>query len=281
MSNSPRTTVPRHRIRTVTPLVGKTGICDLVRVDAAKVRTWQSESRKAAAGGAHTSRHLPVPDRVEGKVALWHPITIVTWALANAHPLLSDGLVVPPVTEIWSRHDIADFLGIDADTVRKAWQGDTRQLPSLPTESFTVEGQPFWTPYMIREWADGQPSAGAEIPTGICMTSEETAVLRVLAHRSDCQRYGMELSTLAGISPNRIYPVLARLERNGLISGNGQSGKANQDPRSRVKGRRRYYRLTVCGAALAAQALTDQRRQQGVAEHARVAGADLRQEGSG
>lgn len=73
------------------------------------------------------------------------------------------------------------------------------------------------------------------------------AILAVLLESPDQQHYGLEMAKAAGLASGTIYPMLARLEREGLVESEMEDVKAS------VAGRRprRYYRLTGAGASVA------------------------------
>lgn len=65
-------------------------------------------------------------------------------------------------------------------------------------------------------------------------------------------RYGFELIEASGLLAGTVYPILRRLEDAGCVSGAWEPVSV-----SRAEGRppRRYYRLTLAGEELLAQAL--------------------------
>ena len=62
--------------------------------------------------------------------------------------------------------------------------------------------------------------------------------------------YGLEIARRTGIGSGSLYPVLARLEGNGLVSGEWESIDAAAEGRPP----RRYYRLTASGREMAEEA---------------------------
>jgi PadR family transcriptional regulator len=71
------------------------------------------------------------------------------------------------------------------------------------------------------------------------MTVPTQMVLLVLMEDPDGERYGLELSDLAGLPTGTIHPILARLEGHGWV----RSRWEDIDPRQQGRPRRRYYRL--------------------------------------
>lgn len=73
-----------------------------------------------------------------------------------------------------------------------------------------------------------------------CMQIRQAAlrVLTAMFERTQAKHYVADLMTTTELDSGSIYPVLARLERIGLVS-------SDWDPPSRPRGpRRRHYRLT-------------------------------------
>lgn len=58
-------------------------------------------------------------------------------------------------------------------------------------------------------------------------------------------RYGLEISRDTGVRPNRMYPLLARLEADGWL----ESGWEDVDPHAAGRPARRLYRMTQRGSA--------------------------------
>jgi DNA-binding PadR family transcriptional regulator len=71
------------------------------------------------------------------------------------------------------------------------------------------------------------------------MTLPTQLVLLALLDEPDRERYGLELSELAGLATGTIHPILARLEQAGWL----RSRWEQIDPAKRGRPRRRYYRL--------------------------------------
>src|SRR3954468_13043132 len=83
------------------------------------------------------------------------------------------------------------------------------------------------------------------------MTQTTQAVLRAMLNEPDKQLYGLEICSATGLPSGTVHPILARFEALGWL----QSSWEKVDPREQGRPRRRYYRLTADGAALAADAL--------------------------
>lgn len=77
------------------------------------------------------------------------------------------------------------------------------------------------------------------------MTGPLQRVLRAFLEDLPALRYGYDLMRAAGVKSGTLYPLLARLEEDGLVSSGWAVPQiAGQRPR-------RYYRLTGEGAAVA------------------------------
>ena len=77
------------------------------------------------------------------------------------------------------------------------------------------------------------------------MTAPLERVFRVFLDDPAAQRYGYDLMRAAGVKSGTLYPLLGRLEEDGLVSsGWAVPQVAGQRPR-------RYYRLTGEGATVA------------------------------
>jgi DNA-binding PadR family transcriptional regulator len=83
------------------------------------------------------------------------------------------------------------------------------------------------------------------------MTLPTQLVLLALLDQPDRERYGLELSELAGLATGTIHPILARLEQAGWL----RSRWEQIDPAERGRPRRRYYRLDPNSIALVRGAL--------------------------
>lgn len=65
--------------------------------------------------------------------------------------------------------------------------------------------------------------------------------------------YGLELIEKSGVQGGALYPMLAKLERQGWVSSRWE----DIDEAAEGRRRRRYYRLTADGARQAASLLND------------------------
>ena len=79
------------------------------------------------------------------------------------------------------------------------------------------------------------------------MTLQTKLVLRALSKNPLKLRYGLGISKEAGLPSGTIYPILARLERAGLL----RSAWENIDPSEQGRPRRRHYWLTGEGVTTA------------------------------
>jgi DNA-binding PadR family transcriptional regulator len=79
------------------------------------------------------------------------------------------------------------------------------------------------------------------------LTLQVQMVLTALAAVPESELYGLELVDSTGLPPGTIYPILARLEHAGWLSSRWEV----VDQRAEGRPRRRYYRLTADGAAVA------------------------------
>lgn len=85
------------------------------------------------------------------------------------------------------------------------------------------------------------------------MTTQTLSVLNVLVGDPAAERYGLELTKLAGLKPGTIYPILDRLLKLGWL----QRRWEEVDPAAEGRPRRRLYRLTGVGASSARWALDE------------------------
>ena len=85
------------------------------------------------------------------------------------------------------------------------------------------------------------------------LTRRTALVVRAFLDEPSEPKYGFELMESLGISSGTLYPILARLEREGWIEG------CREDIDPSVAGRppRRNYRLTGEGLVLARNALAE------------------------
>lgn len=85
------------------------------------------------------------------------------------------------------------------------------------------------------------------------MTTQTLSVLNVLVGDPAAERYGLELTKLAGLKPGTIYPILDRLLKLGWLERRWEE----VDPAAEGRPRRRLYRLTGVGASSARWALDE------------------------
>jgi DNA-binding PadR family transcriptional regulator len=85
------------------------------------------------------------------------------------------------------------------------------------------------------------------------MTQTTLMVLRVFLERPGEPVYGLEIGRAAGVRSGSLYPVLDRLERSGMLTGEWE----DIDPRVAGRPRRRHYRLTGQGVVAATAALRE------------------------
>lgn len=83
------------------------------------------------------------------------------------------------------------------------------------------------------------------------MTLQTVALLRVLLDDPLGEHYGLEMAKVAGLPSGSLYPILARLEREGWVTSDWE----DLDEHKAGRRRRRYYRLTPDGAVWAEQAV--------------------------
>jgi PadR family transcriptional regulator PadR len=79
------------------------------------------------------------------------------------------------------------------------------------------------------------------------MTTQTLALLAAILADPTRKWYGLELAAEAGLKSGTIYPILARLEGAGWLSSSWE----HIDPKRAGRPRRRLYRLTAVGHALA------------------------------
>jgi PadR family transcriptional regulator, regulatory protein PadR len=78
-------------------------------------------------------------------------------------------------------------------------------------------------------------------------------VLRALLDDVEGEHYGLSLIRRSGVGPGSLYPILLALEDGGWIEGAWE----DIDEAAAGRRRRRYYRLTECGASSARQLLRE------------------------
>jgi PadR family transcriptional regulator, regulatory protein PadR len=79
------------------------------------------------------------------------------------------------------------------------------------------------------------------------MSVQTQAILAALLQDVTRPQYGLEMAKAAGLPSGTIYPLLARLEREGWV----ESEPEDIDASSVGRPPRRYYRLTGEGARVA------------------------------
>jgi PadR family transcriptional regulator len=79
------------------------------------------------------------------------------------------------------------------------------------------------------------------------MSLQTQAILAALLEDVTEPHYGLEIAKAAGLPSGTIYPVLARLEREGWV----ESERENVDASVAGRPPRRYYRLTGDGERVA------------------------------
>lgn len=78
-------------------------------------------------------------------------------------------------------------------------------------------------------------------------------VLRAFLDQPTGQHYGLQLMRTTGVKAGALYPILSRLEADGLVAGEWEG----IDEAAEGRRRRRYYRLTALGEQTATAALND------------------------
>ena len=103
------------------------------------------------------------------------------------------------------------------------------------------------------------------------MTGPLERVLRAFLDDPAAPRYGYDLMKAAGLPSGTLYPLLGRLEKEGLVTS------AWETPRQDVQRPRKYYRLTGEGIGVARLELArlSSGRQRPVARPARPAPGSL------
>lgn len=88
------------------------------------------------------------------------------------------------------------------------------------------------------------------------MTPQTEAVLKEMLRKPTQSHYGLTLGTAAELKSGTIHPILARLERAGIVESfweDPEEHAAAQPPRPR----RRYYKFTTDGAEQARIEIAD------------------------
>lgn len=92
------------------------------------------------------------------------------------------------------------------------------------------------------------------------LSYQTLVVLKQFLEAPTKPHYGLELARRAGLKSGTIYPLLARLERDGMVT----SAWERIDPSAEGRRPRRYYMLTGSGEVVAREALTEAKRSLGV-----------------
>ena len=79
------------------------------------------------------------------------------------------------------------------------------------------------------------------------LTGPLERVLRVLTADPSAQHYGYDLMRAAGLPSGTLYPMLARLQQEGLVQSEWEAQREDAGGRPP----RRYYRLTAEGVRVA------------------------------
>lgn len=84
------------------------------------------------------------------------------------------------------------------------------------------------------------------------MTIPTQLVLRALLEKPTREMYGLEICQAAGLPSGTIHPILARLERIGILESHWEDTAGHEGA---GRPRRRYYRFASNGAERARVAL--------------------------
>lgn len=88
------------------------------------------------------------------------------------------------------------------------------------------------------------------------------AVMRAL---SEGVTYGFDVMDATGLASGTVYPILARLERRGLVEASWEDPSL---PQESGRPARKYYRLTAAGRDVLEEAMARYRALGGVEEGA-------------
>lgn len=108
------------------------------------------------------------------------------------------------------------------------------------------------------------------------ISSETAAVLAFFLRYPEVPRYGLEILQATAVSSGTLYPILIRLEKEGILSSLGPEVRVAQSRPTRGRPRH-YYRLTSGGRARAVadlDAWQDKQRKRGVLLHGSQAGSE-------
>ena len=86
------------------------------------------------------------------------------------------------------------------------------------------------------------------------LSPQTVAVLRLLVQEPAKSRYGRDIGRETGLATGTLHPILARLERSGLIESHWEDPAEHE---SAGRPRRRYYRIAPGGAERVRHALAE------------------------
>jgi PadR family transcriptional regulator PadR len=92
------------------------------------------------------------------------------------------------------------------------------------------------------------------------MTMATQRVLHAMLESAPRERYGLELMRATGLKSGTLYPILGRLEENGLAESRWEEVDSSAEGRPR----RRLYRLTPNGVASASDTIAETARMLGL-----------------
>lgn len=75
------------------------------------------------------------------------------------------------------------------------------------------------------------------------MTFETLKILNLFVEKVDESQYGLEITKVTGVQAGTLYPILMRLETNGLLTSDWEK----IDPVKEGRRARRYYTITEVG----------------------------------
>lgn len=88
------------------------------------------------------------------------------------------------------------------------------------------------------------------------MSGATLQVLSVMSERPTEDHYGLDICRATGLKGGTVYPILARLEKAGMVTSTWE----NIDPKVEGRSPRRNYRLTPSGWEFVRDALEQARR---------------------
>jgi PadR family transcriptional regulator PadR len=88
------------------------------------------------------------------------------------------------------------------------------------------------------------------------LTVQTQLILQALLQDPEGELYGLEISEQTGLLGGTVYPILLRLEKEGLLTSRWEG----VDPRTEKRPARRYYRLSDTDATQASAAIASARR---------------------